>query len=268
VLALLALAVASGRAGAAPAVCDAAWQRAVDARLMPAAGHGPDLGSAEWFVAVEQQLGLRGRPDGPDAGTPAWCASVQRVLDGTARAPACRVRSAPGSPAGLVCRHAPLALLDLKLAEVVAAARRRAANEHPPTLAAEQRGWQRGRDDCSKAGPDVTQAADLAARAACMHEAYRLRILELQVRYRLVPVSAVARWRCNDGSEVAATFFDATEPPSLVAERGDQTSLMTRQPAASGSRWQGRNESLHERGDEARIVWGWQAPELICTRQP
>lgn len=219
-------------AQAAAPGCDARWQREVQARLGGDA-HGPDLGSAEWQGAVEHQLGLR---DLPARDTPAWCARVQQALDEARRAPTCRTRQVRGSVEALVCERAGLALLDARVAQAYAAARRRAVNEHPPVLAAEQQGWRRERHDCWKAGPDATSATDIEGRAACVRESSMRRLLELQARYRLVPVSATARWQCDDRSEVVVSFFNATEPPSLIAERGDQTSLMTRQPAASGSR--------------------------------
>jgi len=249
-------------AHAAPG-CDALWQREVQARL-GGDGHGPDLGSAEWQGAVEHQLGLR---DAPERGGPAWCRRVQQALDEARRAPTCRTRQARGSVEELVCRRAGLALLDARVAQAFASAQRRAENEHPPVLAAEQRGWRRERHDCWKAGADPAASDAIEARAACVRESSMRRLLELQARYRLVAVSATARWRCEDGSEVAVAFFNATEPPSLIAERGDQSSLMTRQPAASGSRYTGRNESYWEHQGEARVVWGWQAPELRCTKE-
>jgi uncharacterized protein len=256
--AVIACAAASAAAAAAAVpACDGAWQREVQARL--GGVHGPDLGSAEWQAAVEHQLALR---DTPERSSPAWCARVQQALDAARRAPVCRVRIAPGSIEGLTCRRASLATLDLQLAALYQQARAKAGTERPPVLAAEQRGWLRGRNDCWKAG----EGDD--ARAACVAESYRQRILELQTRYRLVPVDATARWRCSDGSEVVMSYFNATQPPSLIAERGDQTSLMTRQPAASGTRYAGRNESFSEHQGEARVVWGWQAPELRCTRLP
>lgn len=254
------IAAAAASAAAAAPACDDTWQRTVQARLGGA--HGPDLGSAEWQAAVAHQLGLR---DVPGPGGPAWCARVQQALDAARRAPVCRVRIAPGSIEGLTCRRAGLATLDLQLAALYQQARGKAGQERPPVLAAEQRGWQRGRNDCWKAGP-AGEGDD--ARAACVADSYRQRILELQTRYRLVPVDATARWRCGDGSEVALSYFNTTEPPSLIAERGDQTSLMAQQPAASGTRYAGRNESVSEHQGEARVVWGWQAPELRCTRLP
>lgn len=239
---------------AAPS-CDARWQRDVQARL-GGDGHGPDPGSAEWQAAVEHHLGLR---DLPARDGPAWCPRVQQALDEARRAPTCRTRQVRGSVEALVCERAGLALLDARVAQAFAAARKRAVNERPPLLAAEQQGWRRERHDCWKAGEDTE------SRAACVRESSQRRLLELQARYRLVPVSATARWRCDDGSEVAVSFFNATEPPSLIAERGDQTSLMTQQPAASGSRYIGRNESYWEHQGEVRVVWGWQAPALRCT---
>lgn len=243
-------------AAASPA-CDAAWQREVQARL--GGDHGPDLGSAEWQAAVSHQLGLGAEPA---RGSTAWCARVHKALEAARRAPVCRLRIAPGSIEGLTCRRAGLATLDLRLAALYDQARQRAIREHPPRLAAEQRGWQRGRNDCWKAGEGDDP------RAACVDESYRRRILELQTRYRLVPVDFTARWRCDDGSEVVVHGFNTTEPPSLVAERGDETSLMSQQPAASGARYVGRNESLWEHQGEARVVWGWQAPEIRCRKSP
>lgn len=60
----------------------------------------------------------------------------------------------------------------------------------------------------------------------------------------------------------------ATDPPTLIAERGDQTSPMCAQPAASGAKYQGRNESFWEHQGEARVTWGYGAPEMRCVRLP
>ena len=60
-----------------------------------------------------------------------------------------------------------------------------------------------------------------------------------------------------------ASFF-ATDPPTAIAQRGDQVSFMVQQPAASGARYQGRNESLWEHQGEARIAWGYESPEMQC----
>lgn len=162
-----------------------------------------------------------------------------------------------GSIAALVCQDAGLSALDRQLASVYAAASKRAVNEQPPTLKAEQRGWIKGRDECWKSED----------KRACVAESYQLRIVELQARYRLVESIGPVTWQCdgNPHNEVITTFFK-TNPGTLIAERGDQSSLMTQQPSGSGTRYAGRNESYWEHQGEATIVWGYGAPELHCKK--
>ena len=162
-----------------------------------------------------------------------------------------------GSIEAMVCADAELAALDRQLAAVYGEASARAVNEHPPVLKAEQRGWIKGRDDCWKS-EDVR---------GCVEEAYRLRTAELQARYRLVDFNGPVFYACDGDprNEVIATFFE-TDPPTLIAERGDGVSLMYLQPAASGSKYQGRNEMLWVKGSEALVTWGFGAPEMRCTQ--
>lgn len=171
--------------------------------------------------------------------------------------PACAARPAPGSIPAMVCADPELAALDRQLNQVYAAASRRANNEHPPRLKAEQRGWIKGRDDCWKAVDD---------RRACVRGNYVQRIVELQARYRLVDMKGPLRWQCdgNPAKELVVHFF-ATEPPSLIAELGDQSSLMTQQPAASGIHYLGRNEEYREHQGEAMVRWGYGAQPMRCT---
>ena len=126
-----------------------------------------------------------------------------------------------GSIEALICRDEALSAADRKLAEGYRAASAKAGNEHPPVLKAEQRGWIKGRDDCWKSDD----------QRACVAEAYRPRIAELQARYRLAPIAGSAVYACDGqpANEVRATYF-ATDPPTAIAERGDQVSLMYQQP--------------------------------------
>ena len=160
-----------------------------------------------------------------------------------------------GSVEALVCRDPELAAADRKLALVYAAARKKAVNEHPPMLKAEQRGWIKGRDECWQAEHQHT----------CVADAYRLRTAELQARYRLLPPTGTATYACDGqpGDEVTATYF-ATDPPTAIAERGDQVSLMYQQPSGSGAKYQGRNETIWEHQGEAMITWGYGSPEMRC----
>jgi uncharacterized protein len=159
----------------------------------------------------------------------------------------------------LICNDDELSELDLKMAEVYAAAAKKAVNEHPPVLKAEQRGWIKGRNDCWKS----------ADRRQCVEESYRRRIAELQARYRLVSANGPFWYICDGDprNEVVVTFFK-TDPPTLEAERGDQVSLMYLAPSASGARYQGRNESFWEHQGEATIGWGYGSPKMHCSKRP
>jgi uncharacterized protein len=160
-----------------------------------------------------------------------------------------------GSVEAMICEDSGLAKLDRNLAAVYAAASRKAVNEQPPVLKVEQRGWIKGRNDCWKSDDE----------RGCVQDAYRSRIAELQARYRLVPASGPVVFVCdgNDRNEVLATFF-RTDPPTLIAERGDSVSLMYLQPSGSGARYRGRNETFWEHQGEALITWGYGAPEMRC----
>jgi uncharacterized protein len=164
-----------------------------------------------------------------------------------------------GSIEKLICEDAALSGLDRQLSDVYAAAARKATNEHPPVLKAEQRGWIKGRDECWKSDD----------RRQCVEDAYRRRIAELQARYRLVPGTDPFTYVCDGDpvNEVIVMFFP-TEPPTLIAERGDSVSLMYLQQSGSGSRYQGRNESFWEHQGEALITWGYGAPEMRCKKRP
>jgi uncharacterized protein len=163
-----------------------------------------------------------------------------------------------GSIEELICKDEELSALDRKMATVYAEAVQKAKNEHPPLLRAEQRGWIKGRNDCWKS----------ADQRECVDQSYRRRIAELQARYRLVPANGPFWYSCDGDprNEVVITFFK-TDPPALEAERGDQVSLMYLEPSASGSKYQGRNESFWEHQGEATIVWGYGAPEMHCVKR-
>lgn len=172
-----------------------------------------------------------------------------------ATTPAFDCKKVSGSVEQLICNDAELAALDRKMAEVFAAAKKKTINERPPMLKPEQRGWIKGRNDCWKSD-DVR---------LCVSDEYKHRIAELQARYRLVPMRGPFFFACegNAANEVVVTYFE-TSPSSLIAERGDQVSFMLVQQSGSGSRYQGRNEQFWEHQGEAKVVWGYGAPEMTC----
>lgn len=157
----------------------------------------------------------------------------------------------------LICQDPGLAALDRQMAAVYAAAEEKASNEFPLVLKPEQRNWTRNRNGCWTSDE----------RRDCVSASYRLRIAELQARYRLIEPLATVTYACPDKTVVSAAYFQ-TEPATLVATRGESTALMFIQPSASGARYAGRTESLWERQGEALIQWGYGAPEMVCPKQP
>lgn len=164
-----------------------------------------------------------------------------------------------GSMEALVCSDPELLALDKNMGEVYRQAVKKAARQKPSTLKAEQRGWVKGRDDCWKS----------PAQRDCVVEQYRNRTAELQARYRLVSFNGPIRFACNGDTrhELIAYFFD-TQPASLIAERGDQQSFMLQQFKAGGQTFVGRNEQMLLRGEKALVRWGYEAPEVSCSRLP
>lgn len=259
---------------AAAALCAPAWQQRVDAQLVTADPqvHGPDLGSAEWQSVVEFKLGLRGMAEVPAPDSTAWCDFIDAQIQRRA-APATGLASAvsqaspsfdcsqveAGSIEALVCSDKGLARLDRQLQEVYRAATAKASREQPPTLRAEQVGWIKGRNDCWKSDD----------RRRCVADEYSRRIVELQARYQLVSARGPVYFFCdgNPANELVVTYYQ-TQPPTLMAERGDSTALMYRQPSASGSRYEGGNNQFWEHQGEARVVWGYGAKPMTCLQRP
>jgi uncharacterized protein len=164
-----------------------------------------------------------------------------------------------GSIEEIICNNESLSAMDVTLAEVYKEAEKKAQNEHPPVLKAEQRGWIKGRNECWKSSD----------KEKCIEDSYMMRIAELQARYRLVNSKGPVFYACdgNPANEIVITFFE-TDPPTLIAEYGDSVSLMYLQPSGSGSKYQGRNESAWIKGKEAMVTWGFEAPEMKCEQKP
>ena len=177
-----------------------------------------------------------------------------------AEGPAFDCAKADGEVETLICQDEGLAALDRKLDEVYEAALAKAANEHPPVLKAEQRGWIKGRNECWKAQGEDNPAFLSASWQAtsvrdCVEGQYQLRISELQALYQLVPEKGPVFYACenNPANEVVATFFE-TDPPTARVERGDRSVTAWLVPAGSGSKYEGQNLELWTKGDEATVT--------------
>jgi len=159
----------------------------------------------------------------------------------------------------LVCADVALSARDRRLADVYAAALdalREVADREEATrlLRATQRGWIKGRNDCWKADD----------RHGCTRASYDRRIAFLQARYFLVDGGEPVFYRCDDNSEIVATFVP-THPPGVRLERGDSLRVGMLTPAASGAKYEADFGIMFwTRGNEARVEWP-QGNAFNCT---
>lgn len=152
----------------------------------------------------------------------------------------------------LICSDQELLKQDQQLAEVYQQALLKAVNEKPPLLKAEQRGWVKGKAECWKEED----------KKACASTLYTQRIAELQARYELLPASKKLLLGCgsNPANEVSLRYYPTT-PATLIADYGDQVSLMYQQADQS---YVGRNEKLSEQKGVFTVQWGYEAPLMSC----
>jgi len=114
-------------------------------------------------------------------------------------------------------------------------------------LKAEQHAWVKGKADCWKEDD----------KKACASMLYTQRIDELQARYELVPASKKLLLGCenNPANEVYLRYYQ-TSPATLIADYGDQVSLMYQQANQS---YLGRNEKLSQQNGVFSELWGYEA---------
>jgi len=258
-------------------LCSDSWYRFIEEKIPTSdnQSHGPDVGSDEWKSVIEFKLGIRNKQNLSSHDSEAWCRYIDQMVrerqallgkDENLRG----MTVVPGSSYScdkvktnsieeMICNDNELSALDHKLSAIYSEASKKAINEHPPFLKAEQRGWIKGRNECWKHFD----------KRRCVRDEYQRRIAELQAKYRLVPSNGPVRFFCdgNPANEVIVTFFQ-TAPPTLIAERGDSISLMYSEPSGSGTKYRGRNEIFWEHQGEATIVWGYGVKEMQCERKP
>ena len=152
----------------------------------------------------------------------------------------------------LICSDQELLKQDQHLAEVYQQALAKAANERPPVLKAEQRGWVKGKAECWKEED----------KKGCASRLYSQRIAELQARYELLASTRTAVLGCenNPAHEISLRYYPTT-PATLIADYGDRVSLMYQQADLS---YAGRNEKLSEHAGVFTVQWGYEAPLMSC----
>ena len=203
---------------AAETLCSDSWYRFIE-ETVPTSdnqGHGPYVGSGEWKSVIEFKLGIRDKPNLPDRDSEAWCRHIDQIVRERYAASSENNGDQNGSVMAtgpsydcdkveansieeMICRGNDLSALNRKLSIIYSAAAKKATNEHPPVLKAEQRGWIKGRNECWKNDD----------KRACVQDENQRRIAELQARYRLVQGNGPVRFICdeNPANEVIVTFL-------------------------------------------------------------
>jgi uncharacterized protein len=173
-----------------------------------------------------------------------------------AEGPSFDCRKAQGEVQALICKDPDLAALDRKLDEVFRAASSKAKKDRK-ALRAEQDGWLRTRDDCSKQ-PDAMQA--------CVGRGYQSRIGELQALYELVPSKGPYTFACANRADPIVVKYFHTDPPSARLQRGGETVVAWAEPGAKGTKFVAPNVSFLNKGMTAQVEW--RNDKFTCEVQP
>ena len=240
--------------------CSPEWFRYVNSQVpsSDSMGHGPDIASQEWKSVIEFKLGIQSHASLPPKNTPQWCKFIQSQLDAQRALTSfsCEDESLNAIEKE-ICQDQELKSLDTKLSRVFDEVLKKVSLEESRLLKTEQRTWVKRRNKCESH----------ESIQACITHVYQYRIAELQARYQLVaplgPVFYVCDGRPLD--EIVVNFF-ATRPPSILAERAGQVSFMLLQETASGSRYQGQNETFWEHQGHATVTWGADTTEMNCEK--
>lgn len=202
------------------------------------------LALALGLVACQQAE--EAQPTAADTVAPAKAPAAQTA---PAIAPPAAATAADGKPSfdcaaaasdveKLVCSDPEFAALDRRLAEVHARAKA-APGADQTRLAADQRGWAKGRDDCWKS----------VERSRCVSEAYMTRTAQLQIDNGETRVPEAAAYECDDTSKrFTVVYYNDLDPKTAVVTWGDDQALAFPMMAASGARY----------GREGMEIWEHQ----------
>lgn len=195
------------------------------------------------------------KPAPSDTATPAEPAAP------ATSAPAASAPAAPASPTlqppsfdcakaqseaeTLVCGDARLAALDRQLAALY---KRVQTSPDELDIAAEQRGWIKGRDACSRA----------VDPHRCLVESYQTRLVELTINGGGIQVPATVEYRCDDNSKpVTAVFYNDIDPTAAVVSWGRDQAIVFPVPVTkddnNGGRWGREGVDLRTHDDQTTL---------------
>jgi len=144
-----------------------------------------------------------------------------------------------------VCGDARLAALDRQLAALY---KRVQTSPDELDIAAEQRGWIKGRDACSRA----------VDPHRCLVESYQTRLVELTINAGGIQVPAKVEYRCDDNSKpVTAVFYNDIDPTAAVVSWGNDQAIVFPVPVTreenNGGRWGREGVDLRIHNDQTTL---------------
>ena len=186
------------------------------------------------------------------------CAAISHAATPDGPSFACDKVTA-GSIEAMVCSDASLAEARPATRAVYAAATKKAINEHPPVLKAEQRGWIKGRNACWK--QPTCRPAWVKPGTRCASPSCRPAIAGLRAPGRCATPATVTR-----PTSRGDLLPDRPAHPHRRARR--QRLVDGPQRSGSGANYQGRNESLLGAPGRGAVTWGYGAPPKRCVKKP
>lgn len=183
-------------------------------------------------------------PAAPATSAPAASAPVAPASP-TLQPPSFDCTKAQSQAETLVCGDARLAALDRQLAALY---KRVQTSPDELDIAAEQRGWIKGRDACSRA----------VDPHRCLVESYQTRLVELTLNAGGIQVPAKVEYRCDDNSKpVTAVFYNDIDPTAAVVSWGNDQAIVFPVPVTreenNGGRWGREGVDLRIHNDQTTL---------------
>jgi uncharacterized protein len=159
--------------------------------------------------------------------------------------PAFKCKKLKSSIEAMICKDEKLAELDHKIQAEYKHALLTLPKAEIKTLKAVQRGWIKGRNDCWKADD----------KRQCVVDQYNIRITELQIQAGNIMVPKASVFDCGNKQMLTVYFYNNTQLPAAVLNFADEQINAYQALAASGAKYDGRNVSIWNKGNEAALTW-------------
>lgn len=147
----------------------------------------------------------------------------------------------------LICGDAALARLDRDLASAYNRSRQQWPAETQHSERQSQLDWISERNACASS----THAQD------CIKSSYQRRLIELQIRGGALEAPTPVSYQCKEqeGQPFWASFYNQTEPRSVVLTFGNLQTIAFALPSGSGARYGNQNVDFWEHHGEATVTW-------------